>query len=57
MKKIYTSAIKYIILVCSCVAILIACKEETIQKKEIVSLKKNTFKINGTLDNFYPQKV
>ncbi len=57
MKIIYTTAIKYILLLCGCAVILMACKEETVLKNEIVSLKKNTFKINGTLENFYPQKV
>lgn len=57
MNKNFTTTLKKIIFVCSCAFVLMACKNETLQKKEIVSLNKNTFKINGTLENFYPQKV
>lgn len=57
MNKIYTKALKKIFFVCSCAFILMACKNETIPKNKIVSIKHNTFKINGTLENFYPQKV
>lgn len=57
MNKSYTIAIKYILLFCSCAFIVIACKNDTLKKKEIVAVKKNTFTVNGTLENFYPQKV
>ena len=57
MNKIYTNALKKIFFICSCAFILMACKNEIIKKNEIVSLKKNIFKINGTVENFYPQIV
>lgn len=57
MNAIYTTAIKSLIFASCCAFILIACKKDTLQKKEIVTVNKNTFTVNGTLENFYPQKV
>lgn len=57
MNKNFTTTLKKLFFICSCALILMACKNETLPKNKIVSFKKNTFKINGTLKNFYPQKV
>ncbi|UMB54765.1 DUF4369 domain-containing protein [Lutibacter sp. A64] len=56
MKKINTTLIKCLILVCSCSYILVACKKEHLQKKEAVAIK-NAYTINGTLKNFHPREV
>ncbi len=56
MKKINTTLIKCLILVCSCSFILVTCKKEHLQKKEAVVIKK-AYTINGTLNNFHPQEV
>ena len=54
MNKIYTNALKKIFFICSCAFILMACKNETIKKNEIVSLKiKFKMSLNPNMINSY----
>jgi len=57
MNRYFTNTLKKIFFICSCAFILMACKDENIPTNKTVILKENTFKVSGTLENFYPQKV
>jgi hypothetical protein len=57
MKKKITNTLLSLFFICSCGFILVACKNDTLQNRELVVVNKNTYTINGTLENFYPQKV